>query len=64
MAMVAASGRFPRELHVHAFPHLPFDLDALQKGADTFRSLGLITRQLDMKAVLKSDLIPAKDGAP
>lgn len=41
-----------------------FDLDALQKGADTFHSLGLITRQLDMKAVLKNDLIPTKDGAP
>jgi NitT/TauT family transport system substrate-binding protein len=41
-----------------------FDLEALQKGADTFRSLGLISRQIDMKAVVKSDLIPAKDGAP
>ncbi|MGO4403500.1 ABC transporter substrate-binding protein [Bosea sp. RAF48] len=41
-----------------------FDLDALQKGADTFRSLGLIARPLDMKAVVKSDLIPQKDGAP
>jgi len=41
-----------------------FDLEALQKGADTFRSLGLIARQIDMKAVVKSDLIPAKDGAP
>lgn len=41
-----------------------FDLEALQKGADTFRSLGLITRQIDMTAVVKSDLIPQKDGAP
>ncbi|MCO5089978.1 ABC transporter substrate-binding protein [Bosea sp. (in: a-proteobacteria)] len=41
-----------------------FDLEALQKGADSFRSLGLIARRLDMKAVVKSDLIPQKDGAP
>ena len=27
-------------------------------------SLGLISSQIDMKAVVKSDLIPAKDGAP
>ncbi|QEL25017.1 ABC transporter substrate-binding protein [Bosea sp. F3-2] len=41
-----------------------FDLEALQKGADTFRSLGLVARTLDMKQVVKSDLIPQKDGAP
>jgi len=41
-----------------------FDLDALQKGADTFRSLSLIARPLDMKAIVKSDLIPQKDGVP
>ncbi|RYE28516.1 MAG: nitrate ABC transporter substrate-binding protein [Hyphomicrobiales bacterium] len=41
-----------------------FDLEALQKGADTFRSLGLIARQIDMNSVVKSDLIPAKDSAP
>ena len=41
-----------------------FDLEALQKGADTFRSLDLIARQIDMKAVVKSDLLPQKEGAP
>ncbi|MFJ5367717.1 ABC transporter substrate-binding protein [Bosea sp. CER48] len=41
-----------------------FDLDALQKGADTFRSLGLITRQIDMATVVKSDLIPQKGDIP
>ena len=41
-----------------------FDLEALQKGADTFRSLGLIARPLDMKEIVKSDLIPQKDGMP
>lgn len=41
-----------------------FDLDALQKGADTFRSLGLIARPLDMNQIVKSDLLPLKDGAP
>lgn len=41
-----------------------FDLEALQKGADTFRSLGLIAKPLDMNAVVKSDLIPPKDSAP
>ncbi|WP_208111537.1 ABC transporter substrate-binding protein [Enterovirga rhinocerotis] len=39
-----------------------FDLDVMQKGADTFRSLGLIGRPLDMGAIVKTDLIPAKDA--
>ncbi len=41
-----------------------FDIEAMQKGADTFRSLGLIARPLAMKAVVRSDLVPARDGAP
>jgi NitT/TauT family transport system substrate-binding protein len=35
-----------------------FDLDLLQKGADTFSDLGLIKKPLDMSRVIKSDLIP------
>jgi len=35
-----------------------FDVDLLQKGADTFRELGLIKSNLDMNAVIKSDLLP------
>ena len=35
-----------------------FDLDLLQKGADTFQSLGLIKSRIDMVSVVKSDLIP------
>ena len=35
-----------------------FDVDLLQKGADTFRELGLIKATLDMKRVIKSDLLP------
>ncbi|MGU3494849.1 ABC transporter substrate-binding protein [Xanthobacteraceae bacterium A53D] len=38
-----------------------FDMELMQKGADTFQSLGLITRKLDMEQVVKSDLIPAKE---
>lgn len=41
-----------------------FDPEVMQKGADTFRSLGLIGRALDMAEIVRSDLIPAKDGAP
>ncbi|RVU18081.1 ABC transporter substrate-binding protein [Methylobacterium oryzihabitans] len=41
-----------------------FDLDVLQKGADTFRSLGLIARPIDMSRVVLSDLIPPKVSAP
>ncbi|MEH3146334.1 MAG: ABC transporter substrate-binding protein [Methylobacterium frigidaeris] len=41
-----------------------FDLDVLQKGADTFRSLGLIARPLDMSRIVRSDLIPPKDATP
>jgi NitT/TauT family transport system substrate-binding protein len=39
-----------------------FDLDVAE--GCRHRSLGLIARQIDMKTVVKSDLIPAKDGAP
>ena len=35
-----------------------FDVDLLQKGADTFLALGLINAKLDMARVIKSDLIP------
>ena len=35
-----------------------FDVDLLQKGADTFKSLGLIEAELDMNALIKTDLIP------
>ena len=35
-----------------------FDVDLLQKGADTFRALGLIEQRLEMSEVVKSDLIP------
>ena len=35
-----------------------FDLDLLQKGADTFEKLGLIKKRIDMTRVIKSDLIP------
>jgi NitT/TauT family transport system substrate-binding protein len=35
-----------------------FDLDLLQKGAETFRKLGLIKKRIDMSSVVKSDLIP------
>ena len=35
-----------------------FDLDLLQKGADTFKKLGLIKKHIDMSRLVKSDLIP------
>ena len=35
-----------------------FDLDVLQKGADTFRKLGLIKKPIDVSRVVRSDLIP------
>ena len=35
-----------------------FDIDLLQKGAETFKGLGLIKADLDMSAVIKTDLIP------
>ncbi|GGF89541.1 ABC transporter substrate-binding protein [Azorhizobium oxalatiphilum] len=41
-----------------------FDPDVMQKGADAFRSLGLISHALDMSQVVKSDLIPPKEGTP
>ena len=36
-----------------------FDLDALQKAADAFRSLGLITRAIKVSDVVDSRLLPA-----
>ena len=35
-----------------------FDLDLLQKGAATFKKLGLINKEIDINKVVKSDLIP------
>jgi len=35
-----------------------FDLDLLQKGAATFKKLGLIKKGIDINKVVKSDLIP------
>ena len=35
-----------------------FDLDLLQKGADTFKKLGLIKKRIDISRVVISDLIP------
>ena len=35
-----------------------FDLDLLQKGAKTFKELGLISKPIDISKVVKSDLIP------
>jgi len=35
-----------------------FDLDLLQKGAATFKKLGLIKKEIDINKVVKSDLIP------
>lgn len=35
-----------------------FDVDLLQKGAQTFLELGLIRKPIDMRQVVKSDLLP------
>ena len=35
-----------------------FDLELLQKGAETFKELGLIKNSIDMSKLVKSDLIP------
>ena len=35
-----------------------FDPDVMQKGADTFRQLGLIAKDIDISRVVVSDLIP------
>jgi NitT/TauT family transport system substrate-binding protein len=35
-----------------------FNIDLLQKGADTFYELGLIGAKLDMNKFIKTDLIP------
>jgi NitT/TauT family transport system substrate-binding protein len=35
-----------------------FDLDLLQKGADTFSELGMIKKPIDITRVIRSDLIP------
>jgi NitT/TauT family transport system substrate-binding protein len=40
----------------HGLGH--FDLDVLQEGADIFHALGLISQRLDMRAVIKTDLLP------
>ena len=37
-----------------------FDLAALQKGADAFRALGLITRQIKVSDVVDTSLLPAR----
>jgi len=37
-----------------------FDLDALQKGADAFRALGLITRQIKVADAVDTSLLPAR----
>ena len=37
-----------------------FDLDALQKGADAFRALGLVTRQIKVPDVVDTSLLPAQ----
>ena len=37
-----------------------FDLDALQKGADAFRALGLVTRQIKVSDVVDTSLLPAR----
>ena len=38
-----------------------FDMAALQKGADAFKKLGLITHDLKMADVVSQDLLPAKE---
>ena len=35
-----------------------FDLELLEKGAQTFLELGLIKKRIDVPAVVKDDLIP------
>ena len=35
-----------------------FDIDLLQKGADTFKKLGLIKKPIDIASVVNSELIP------
>ena len=37
-----------------------FDLDLLQKGAATYKGLGLIRSDIDVSKVVRSELIPAK----
>ena len=41
-----------------------FEDGVMQRGADSFRDLGLIGRSLDMAAVVRTDLIPLREGAP
>ena len=36
------------------------DVDMLQKGAVAWKQIGLIERDLDMKAVVSQDLLPGK----
>lgn len=40
----------------HGLGH--FDMDVLQKGAETFKQLGLISASIDASAVVRSDLLP------
>lgn len=35
-----------------------FDIQVLQRGAETFKMLGLITKEIDVSEVVRSDLIP------
>ena len=35
-----------------------FDLTALQKGADTYRALGMIQRQIKVSDVVDTSLLP------
>ena len=37
-----------------------FDLDALQRGADAFHSLGLVTRQIKVSDVVDTSLLPTR----
>jgi NitT/TauT family transport system substrate-binding protein len=37
-----------------------FDMGVLQQGADTYLGFGLIKKKIDVKSVVKSDLIPPK----
>jgi NitT/TauT family transport system substrate-binding protein len=37
-----------------------FDLDALQKGADAFRALGMVTRQIKVSDVVDTSLLPVR----
>ena len=36
------------------------DVETLQKGARAWKQIGLVERELDMKAVVSQDLLPGK----